>query len=166
MAVLNLARQRHCQPRRCGLPHKRPVGCLRDLQGSPGIPGLTRCSTVGRQCVLQAAQSPETGGEASSLSGRSDGVCTTFQLENRERERERERDRDRDMRHSGMNNVSLYKLTANTTADKLKSPDKQKKTSGSFLSENISTIWQNKAEDVGSHNHAKSINALCPACFS
>lgn len=124
VVVPDLVRRRHCRPRRCGLPHKRPAGCLRDLQGLPGTPGPTRCSTAGRRRALPAARSPETGGEASSLSGRSDDVCTTSQLENIHKQRKR----NGDMRRAGMQLTisSITYGTAGTTADKLKSPDNHK----------------------------------------
>lgn len=80
----DLVHQRHYWPRRCGPPHKKPAECLRGPRGPPGTPGQTRYSKAGKQFALPAGRSPETGGVASSLSGRSAVVCTTSQLQNKQ----------------------------------------------------------------------------------
>lgn len=81
----DLVRQKRYWRRRCGPPHKKPAGCLRGPRGPPGTPGQTHYSTAGKQCAPPVAQRPETGGEASSLSGRSADACTTSQLQNKAR---------------------------------------------------------------------------------
>lgn len=80
----DLAHRKHYWPRRCGPLRKKPGGCLRGLRGPPETPDWTRCSTAGRQRSPSAARSPETGGEASLRSGRSDAACATSQLQSRE----------------------------------------------------------------------------------